>query len=62
MSDEQEHNVEACYSVTNEYGMRYVPTFLCSCGRRYSGLSWEDAGHDYDLHLDEIKAKRRAGS
>lgn len=25
---DQEHNVEACYAVTNEYGLRHVPTML----------------------------------
>lgn len=45
------HEVDACYSIAPGYGLRHVPTLLCSCGARAHGDTWEEAGAEFDTHL-----------
>lgn len=54
------HGVEsACY--TNGH-MGYQPVMICICGygTAYGNGSWEEAGREFDLHLDAVRDEIKA--
>lgn len=55
---EEPHNITAMYD--NMYGMllcinRSAPTLQCSCGYRGHGETWEEAGIEFDYHLEDLR-------
>lgn len=55
MTDEkQEHGPEtACYS---HDGVKHRPFIQCLCGWSCNEYSWEDAGVEFDRHLESVGA------
>jgi len=63
VSEEEIHEVYACYSLRPEY-LRHVPCLGCSCGFRAYGETWEEAGEMFDPHVaenDRAEAERIEG-
>lgn len=51
-SDGETHAIGgAVYSLRPEYG-RHVPCLECECGANFHGSTWEEAGAEYDAHLN----------
>jgi hypothetical protein len=51
--EEQEHGPEqAAYMLTGPGP--YQPTIICMCGEACSADTWEDAGAEFDRHLEEF--------
>lgn len=41
----------AVYSLHPAYG-KHVPCLICACHKHFVGATWEEAGADFDAHLD----------
>jgi hypothetical protein len=50
--EEQEHGPEqAAYMLTGPGP--YQPTIICACGEAFSGGTWEEAGAEFDIHMED---------
>lgn len=48
-----EHGIQEASYTRIPAAIELQPTLLCTCGKSFSGLSWEEAGAEYDYHLSQ---------